>query len=395
MCSAIGRPGIWAAQERLSRLKRACAEEGLDGMAIRDTANIAWLTAFRQVFDEEQAHVAFVGANADEVLIHTDSRYVTALEREAADTVFRIDAEVVSFSQWIHAAWERYRSCMSEEGHTARCFGIEDSMSLAQFRALERAFFPQNDEELTAETVLPFVETSNLILKLRAQKDDFEIRRCKAAQAVTDAAFEHIVDYMRPGMTERNVQLELDRFMLENGADGLAFPTIIACGENGASPHAIVSDKKLEAGQCVVMDFGACWEGYCSDMTRTVFLGEPSSQMQAAWECLRHANESVEAMLRPGITGRAAHELALSVLEEGGFGGRMGHGLGHGVGIEIHEEPVLSPRNEDPLVAGNVVTVEPGIYIPGSFGMRLEDFGVITEEGFEVFTQSTHEMVVI
>lgn len=131
----------------------------------------------------------------------------------------------------------------------------------------------------------------------------------------------------------------------------------------------------LEAGQCVVLDFGARSYGYCSDMTRTVFLGEPDPEMRAAWDALREANESVEAMLRPGVTGKEAHERAEAVLAAAGFGGRMGHGLGHGVGIDIHEEPVLAPRNERPLAADNVVTVEPGIYLPGKFGMRLEDFG--------------------
>ncbi len=143
------------------------------------------------------------------------------------------------------------------------------------------------------------------------------------------------------------------------------------------------------------MDFGARRAGYCSDMTRTVFLGRPEGRMLAAWEAMREANETVEAALKPGVTGREAHELAERVLAKGGFEGRMGHGLGHGVGIEIHELPVLSTRNEKPLCPGNVVTVEPGIYIPGEFGMRLEDFGVVTEDGFDVFTQSTHELVVL
>lgn len=217
----------------------------------------------------------------------------------------------------------------------------------------------------------------------------------RGAQSITDAAFSHIIQYMKPGMTERQVQLELEEFMLRHGAQGLAFPSIVATGANGASPHAIPGATMLEAGQCVVLDFGAKSYGYCSDMTRTVFLGEPEGEMRAAWDTLRAANEAVEAMLAPGVTGKEAHELAESVLTEGGFAGRMGHGLGHGVGLDIHEEPVLAPRNEQPLVAGNVVTVEPGIYLPGKFGMRLEDFGVITDDGFDVFTQSTHEMVVI
>ena len=261
-------------------------------------------------------------------------------------------------------------------------------MSLGEYRRFEKTF-------VEAEVPAPFRETDGMVLQLRSVKDRYEIARMKGAQSITDAAFSHIIEYMKPGMSERQVQLELEDYMVRHGAQGLAFPSIVATGANGASPHAIPGATMLEAGQCVVLDFGARSYGYCSDMTRTVFLGAPEGQMLAAWETMRRANEAVEAMLRPGVTGKEAHELAEQILSEGGFGGKMGHGLGHGVGLEIHEEPVLSPRNEKPLVAGNVVTVEPGIYLPGQFGMRLEDFGVITETGFDVFTSSTHEMVVI
>jgi len=183
--------------------------------------------------------------------------------------------------------------------------------------------------------------------------------------------------------------------MMRHWAEGLAFSSIVACGANGASPHAIPGDTKLEAGQCVVMDFGAKARGYCSDMTRTVFLGAPDAELAHAYKVLRLANEQVEALLRPGVTGIEAHNLAEQVLADGGYAGRMGHGLGHGVGIDVHEEPCLNTRNDKPLVAGNVVTVEPGIYIPGRFGMRLEDYGVVTEDGFDVFTRSPHEPVIL
>lgn len=318
----------------------------------------------------------------------------------------------------------------------AQGLGVEDSISLGEYRRLQAAFadFGESgldaelsarsgegaalrasdgceasckDERLSASRKVaqdrgPAVssadrlrETSGFVLSLRAVKDAGEIRRMKAAQAVTDAAFAHITSFMRPGMTEREVQLELEGFMLRNGASGLAFSSIVATGANGANPHAVPGDARLEAGQCVVMDFGARALGYCSDMTRMVFLGEPDACLREAYEVLRRANEEVEAMLRPGVTGFEAHELAERILAEGGFAGKMGHGLGHGVGIDIHEEPVLAPRNKQPLVAGNVVTVEPGIYLPGEFGMRLEDFGVVAESGFDVFTRSTHEMVIV
>ena len=176
---------------------------------------------------------------------------------------------------------------------------------------------------------------------------------------------------------------------------GLAFRSIVATGANGADPHAVPGDTKLEAGQCVVMDFGAKALGYCSDMTRMVFLGQPDAQKADAYAVLRSVNEAVEAALRPGMTGKEAHDMAERLLAEGGYAGKMGHGLGHGVGLDVHELPVLNSRYDSALVEGNVVTVEPGIYLPGEFGMRLEDFGVVTASGFDVFTQSTHDMVVL
>ena len=200
---------------------------------------------------------------------------------------------------------------------------------------------------------------------------------------------------MRDGMTEREVQLELEEAMRRLGAEDLAFSSIVASGANGAAPHSIPGEKVLESGDMVVLDFGARKGGYCSDMTRTVCMEYATEEAKRVYEAVRNANEAVERMLRPGVTGAEAHELAECILEHAGYGGKMGHGLGHGVGIDIHERPNLSPRNTEPLCAGNVVTVEPGVYLGGILGCRLEDFGVITPDGFEVFTQSTHELVII
>lgn len=394
---------------RARQLRKATRDLGASAFYVRNTANIEWLSGFENVFDDEQAHAMFVVARDDGlILLHTDSRYVSACQREAEGSPVQVDAEVVRMSAWVQAKASEVMEAgkAGETGETGRMpcengalsedaasspdsarIAIEDSIFLHEYRALEEAFGPSACARL--------VETNDVVIGLRAVKDEDEIDRLKAAQAVTDAAFAHIVGFIKPGMTEREIQLELDGFMLSHGAASLAFPSIVASGENGASPHAIVSDRRLQAGECIVMDFGARRAGYCSDMTRTVFLGRPEGKMLAAWEAMREANETVEAALKPGVTGREAHELAERVLAEGGFEGRMGHGLGHGVGIEIHELPVLSTRNDKPLCPGNVVTVEPGIYIPGEFGMRLEDFGVVTDGGFDVFTQSTHELVVL
>lgn len=464
--SASGFFGGFLSSSRIARLRTACMDAGLSAFLVRDTSNIQWLTAFDNVFDSEAAHALYL--DGDCAVLHTDSRYSSACRKAALESMICVDDSRVSHAQFAAERWAkraaanavgaaadasaRTEAAVSVEGGAAGVlaaaadvagafaggsgFGIEDSVSLGEYRRLQAAFAGLGEGGLDAELstgsgeasalrasdgcetsckderlaasrkaaqdCVPAVapanclhETSGFVLGLRAVKDADEVRRMRAAQAVTDAAFAHITSFMRPGMTEREVQLELEGFMLRNGASGLAFASIVAAGANGANPHAIPGDTRLEAGQCVVMDFGARALGYCSDMTRMVFLGEPDARLRRAYETLRRANEEVEAALRPGVTGAEAHELAERILAEGGFAGKMGHGLGHGVGIDIHEEPVLAPRNKQPLVAGNVVTVEPGIYLPGEFGMRLEDFGVVTERGFDVFTRSTHEMVII
>lgn len=365
------------AAARLERLREACAARHLDAFFVRDLSNIRWITAFDEVFDDEDAHALVV--DSCKAVLHTDSRYAEAARRAAAGTSLSVDQE-----RQTHATFATHALVNGCE----ITLGIEDTLMLGEYRVLEAAC-------AEAPSPLQLSETSGFVRTLRAVKDATEIARLKAAQLITDTAFAHIIGFMKPGMTERMVQIELEDFMRRHGAEGLAFPSIVATGANAASPHAIPGDTPLEAGQCVVLDFGARARGYCSDMTRMVFLGQPDLRMNDAYETIRRANETVQAALKPGVTGAALHELAEQVLVEGGFAGKMGHSLGHGVGIDIHEEPNLSPRNHQPLVEGNVVTVEPGIYLPGEFGMRLEDFGVLTHEGFAVFTESTHDMVII
>ncbi|WP_251212777.1 M24 family metallopeptidase [Adlercreutzia murintestinalis] len=234
-----------------------------------------------------------------------------------------------------------------------------------------------------------------LEVELRAVKSMDEIERIMAAQAITDAAFAQLVPQLHEGMTEREAAHLLDDALFDLGADELAFPTIVGTGANGANPHAVPGDRPFERGQCVVIDFGAKKDGYCSDMTRTVFIGEPTGRMADAWRTMRLANEEAAEAVRPGITGRAVHMVAEQVLIEGGFGECMPHGLGHGVGLDIHEQPVLNRRFDRPLRVGHVITIEPGIYLPGQFGMRLEDMGVVTESGFVKLTAADHEPIVI
>lgn len=384
---AVAPTNSLASPTRITALRRLNEEQERQAFLVRDTSNIAWLTAFDGVFDDENAHALLI--TPTEALLHTDSRYYEAASQAAGQMgMVNVDATPVNHNVFVAQKMEEQEKPSRFKRGKGFSLGIEDSMTLADYRSLQRA---------VQKNKIPVMldETSNTIVRLRAIKDRMEIERMKAAQAITDAAYAHIVTYMRPGMTEKEVQVELEDFMLRHGAQGLAFPSIVACGANASRPHCIPGSHKLEAGQCVVLDFGAKVFGYNSDMTRTVFLGEPSDELKQAYAAIREANETVERSLKPGVTGKEMHEMAEKILADHGFANSMGHGLGHGVGIDIHELPVLSPRNGLPLQAGNVVTVEPGIYLEGKFGMRLEDFGVVTDTGYEVFTQSSHEPVVL
>lgn len=366
---------------RIAALRDAMERHQLDALYIRATSNIFWATGFDHVFDTEKAHALYL--DSTRCLLHSDSRYTEALERAAHGSAITVDGARRSHVQTLLS----YIEARVSQDSVIRV-GIEDSLELCEFRALERAC------ELSSVS-LELIELSGFVERLRQVKDRDEIATMRKAQAITDAAFARIVDFMKVGMTEREVQLQLDRFLFEEGAQGLAFDTIVATGAHASSPHAIPGDTRLAPGDAVVMDFGARFAGYCSDMTRTVFMGEPNDELAHAWDVLRATNEACEAMLKAGLTGSEVHNHAEQLLAQGGFEGRMGHSLGHSVGIDIHEAPNLATSNHLPLEEGNVVTVEPGIYVPGSFGMRLEDYGVVTQDGYEVFTGSTHERIIV
>lgn len=375
------------ANSRLERMRENMSACGIDDFYCRDISNVQWLTEFEGVFDDEPAHLAFV--TPKKAFVHTDSRYADACDRASQHTPWVVDACGGAHASWVARQFATFHAAAgTPEGENVCAMGIEDAIELREFRELERAFSESKWKPR-------FVETDGFVKKMRAVKDERELSAMRAAQAITDAAFEHIVEFMGEGMTELEVKRELEEIMRRLGAEGLAFDSIVASGPNGAAPHSIAGERRLQAGDMVVMDFGARKGGYCSDMTRTVCIGEATPLAREVFAAVREANEAVEAMIRPGRTGAAMHHLAEDVLAHNGFAGKMGHGLGHGVGIDIHELPVLSPRNEAPLEVGNVVTVEPGVYLPGEIGCRLEDFGVVTEDGFEVFTKSTHELVII
>jgi Xaa-Pro aminopeptidase len=362
--------------KRIEKVRKLLREQNLDAIIVRNTSDLMWLTGFDGVFDTEQAHVAII--LHDSCILHTDSRYVTAM-REHAQTegIWQIDASRLREPKFVAQTLEDLKL---KTGRIA----IDTSMPLGTYRSY-------SDELPNAR----FKERSGDILKLRAVKDEDEIALMKSAQQIASQAFTDTLAHLQVGMTEREVSLELEFNMRKGGADELAFANIIASGPNSANPHAVPSARALEPGDLVVFDFGARSCGYRSDTTRTVSVGGPTVEQQYIYDTVRLANAEVAHAIKIGATGAQLQKLAEDVLAGKGYENRMGHSLGHGVGIDIHELPVLGLSNKEPLVAGNVVTDEPGIYLSGSNGVRIEDCGVVTETGFESFCELTHELQVI
>ena len=403
------------ASHRVEKLRALMREEGLDAYVVRRVSDLAWLTGFERVFDDELAHTAVL--TQDACIIHTDSRYANTMRervaacggagsggeaahgeadgtyggvrgnagRAAPDAASGWTIDDTVFSGATHPAPAAFTArVLSELGMPDACVAVDADMPVSLFLAFEQAL---PDAQL--------VVCKGDILSLRAVKDAAEMELMRAAQACAEAGFARMLEQLHAGMTQREASLALEFAIREAGADALSFPNIVASGPDGANPHAQPGERVLHRGDLVVFDFGARRCGYCSDTTRTVAIGSPGFEQQRAWDALIEANAQVRRALRPGVTGREMHELAEAVLADAGFAGKMGHALGHGVGLDIHERPFLSSREDKPLTAGNVVTVEPGIYIAGSFGMRLEDFGAVVDGGFENFCSLPHELAVV
>ncbi len=230
---------------------------------------------------------------------------------------------------------------------------------------------------------------------LRRSKCGEEKAKILAAQSIAEKAFDHILGFIKEGVTEREVALTLDFFMLRSGAECVSFETIAVSGKNSSMPHGVPCDKKIEKGDFITMDFGAVVDGYHSDMTRTVAVGEVSSKQAEIYETVLRAQESSLRILKAGVSCRDADAAARDIIEKAGYGEFFGHGTGHGVGIEIHEQPRLSPKSGQTLQVGDVVTVEPGIYLPDEFGVRIEDMAIIAENGFENLTKSPKNLIIL
>lgn len=345
------------------------AGEGLDGLIVTHLPNVRYLTGFTGT-----AGVAVV--MRQETVFLSDFRYRTQAEAELGGAV-RI--EIAS-----HDVWERLWQVLGEYagleqlGFEARAVSVADAERLAVGDGKE---FPR---------VKP---TQGLVEQLRASKDPDEVAAIREAGRLAVEALEATLAGVRPGQREREVAARLEHELRTRGSEWHPFPTIVASGPRSALPHARTSDRAIEVGDWLLLDFGAQVDGYCADLTRTVVVGSRADERQrAVYELVRQAQEAARRGLRAGMTGREADGLARSVLEARGFGDAFGHSLGHGLGLEVHEGPRLSRTNEEPLPAGAVVTIEPGAYFPGWGGVRIEDDVLLGPEGAELLTDGRTEL---
>lgn len=305
----------------------------------------------------------------------TDSRYIEVAQNELQGfAVLEINGE--------HSYSARINAALEELG--ARTLGIEEDY-------LTHSEYLRYETSLHAE----LVPCQKEISAFRQIKDDWEIDEMIKAQEITDLVFAEMCTVLKPGMTEKEAAAELIYRLLKHGADGLSFDPIVVSGPNTSKPHGVPGDRKLEYGDFVTMDFGCTVNGYCSDMTRTVALGFVSEEMSKVYETVLRAQESAIAMTKAGVTGQEVDGTARKIITDAGYGPYFGHGYGHSVGLEIHETPNCNARNDQPLPAGVVCSAEPGIYLPGKFGVRIEDVVVVTEDGCRDLTRSPKNLIIL
>jgi len=306
----------------------------------------------------------------------TDSRYAEV----AQETVGAV-AEVLIVGQG-----RNYAALLNEfvAAHSIKTLGIEDNyMSLAQYDSLKKDLHAQ------------LIPAGGLVTGLRAGKDEEEFARMVEAQRITDEAFAEICKFIRPGVTEAEIAAKLVYEMLRRGAQRVSFDPIVASGPNGSRPHAIPGPRQVQKGEFITMDFGCVYQGYCSDMTRTVALGEIDEDKKKVYATVLKAQLAGIAASQAGVPGKSIDAAARQVIEEAGYGRFFGHGYGHSVGIEIHESPNANTRDETPMPVGAMVSAEPGIYIPGQFGVRIEDVVRMDQGGHTDITRSPKELIIL
>ena len=347
---------------RIEKLLNAIGED--EAVFISSYPNIFYYSGFR-------SEDAYLLISHEKRYIVTDSRYTIQAKEQAPD--FKIYD--------IKNGLEKLFSRIPE-----RVIGIEEEkLRLKQYRSLKHKLGREQE----------FVEMQKIIDKPRRVKDEDEIRRIATAEEIGDAAFSHILPKIRAGVTEREIALEIEFFMKKQGASALSFDTIAASGARSAMPHGLASDKVIEKGDLLTLDFGCVYEGYCSDMTRTVAIGAVTERQREIYDIVLKSQLAAIDAAKAGKTCSYVDGVARRIITDAGYGRNFGHGLGHSVGIEIHESPSFSPKCNDVIKNGNVITVEPGIYIEDFCGVRIEDLIVIRDDKPVNLCKSPKELIIV
>jgi Xaa-Pro aminopeptidase len=352
--------------QRMQRLIETLDQHELDGLLIASPENRRYLSGF-----SGSAGVLIITPQV--ARLATDFRYYEQVREQAPDF------ELVEAPQRMEQVLAREIADLG-----LKRVGFESA-------ALTYETYESWRKAMPASELVP---TTGLVEGLRAIKDEGELAAIIEAVRVADEAIEHLMDTIRPGMTERQVAWELEVHMRTHGAEALAFTTIVAAGPHGAMSHAVVTDRPIRRGEPVVIDMGARVDGYCSDITRSFCIGEADERYLSVWHTVLEAQQAAERQIRAGMTGIQADAIARDLIYGAGYEGQFGHGLGHGVGLAIHEEPRASMVYPGELPAGMVLTVEPGIYIPGWGGIRIEDMVVVGATGCRILTRARKEPVV-
>ncbi len=347
-------------------VKQLLQKAQVEGILVTDPYNMRYLSGF-----SGGEGALFLAENAR--IIITDSRYTEAAGKESDFIVLEESRK--------NPRGEILSQLVRE--HRISCLGFEDgAVTYQQYEGFRKNLQDQK-----------FIPLGNLLDSLRAVKTEKELSLIRRAESIGDVAFSKILEILKPGISELEVAAELEYQMKRAGAEGLSFDTIVASGVHSSMPHAVPTEKKLEWGDFVTMDFGCRYQGYCSDMTRTVVVGEASQEQKKIYNTVLEAQRLALDQLCAGKAGKEIDAVARNHIAEAGYGKCFGHGLGHSLGLFIHEEPRLSPGEDTLLLPGMVETVEPGIYVPGFGGVRIEDLAVVKDHGCENYTGSPKELI--
>lgn len=380
-------------EKRRNDLRQLIHEKQMDGVLIDSPSNLYYYTGFTggeamffMPVDGEALHDGEASGDGQESgYIITDSRYYEQVEKECPGLLL-LKLEQTGYGEAVKGLLDRvYGNKRNQGGSNGKVrIALEDTMNLARYMKLCKAC-----------KAYSFEPASGSINTCRMVKDDAELARLAKAEAIGDAAFSYILDRIKPGITEAEIALELEFYMKRQGATRLSFDTIAASGPNSSMPHAQVTNRRVEKGDFVTMDFGCVYQGYCSDMTRTVAVGTPTEEMKKVYQIVLDANLRAMDSIREGVRCSEIDAVARDYIRDCGYGAYFGHGLGHGVGLDIHEEPRFSPKCDVITRENMVITDEPGIYLPGRFGIRIEDLVVVKKDGFETLSRSDKKLIIL